>query len=98
MWAEQLSTWTGEARGEIGKIPIRKIIIRMHKGMLWMTLSMRKIFKMWMTKTTTFPGTLYFTAISTTRLSVIQSLLLSIVMNGMVRGGVVHGLFKMIQT
>jgi hypothetical protein len=50
------------------------------------------------TKTTTFPGTLYFTAISTTRLSVIQSLLLSIVMNGMVRGGVVHGLFKMIQT
>jgi hypothetical protein len=46
MWAEQLSTWTGEARGEIGKIPIRKIIIRMHKGMLWMTLSMRKIFKM----------------------------------------------------
>jgi hypothetical protein len=36
------STWRGNKRWEIGLIHIRKIIIHMHGGMLWMTLFMRK--------------------------------------------------------
>jgi hypothetical protein len=43
--AVRLSTWIEEARGEIGKNPTDRIIIHMHRGMLWTTLSMRKIFK-----------------------------------------------------
>jgi hypothetical protein len=31
--------------GEVGKVPTVRTIIHMHGGMLWMTLSMRKIFR-----------------------------------------------------
>jgi hypothetical protein len=51
-----------------------------------------------MIKTTMFPDTLHFMEISTIGLSFIQSLLLSVIMNGMMRGAFVHGSFKMTWT
>jgi hypothetical protein len=41
-WARLLNIRIGMVHSEIGLNPTGKIISRMHEGMLWMTLSMRK--------------------------------------------------------
>jgi hypothetical protein len=63
-----------------------------------MTLSTRKIFRTCMTRTTMSLDTLLFMAMFTTGQSFTQCLLLSALVNGMMRGSFIHGSLEMMLT